>query len=53
MKLIDKLLSFSAPKYEKWDGKDGKMHLIKDENGNVIHHGGEAHQHEHCGSCGR
>ena len=27
------------------------MHLIKDENGNVIPHGGEAHQHEHCGSC--
>ena len=51
MKLIDKLLSFSVPKYEKGPGKDGKMHLIKDENGNVIPHGGEAHQHEHCGSC--
>ena len=47
MKLIDKLLSFSAPKYEKGPGKDGKMHLIKDENGNVIPHGGEAHQ-ENC-----
>ena len=27
------------------------MHLIKDENGNVIPHGGEAHQHEHCENC--
>ena len=33
------------------------MHLIKDENGNVIPHGQEAHshehqhEHEHCGSC--
>ena len=33
------------------------MHLIKDENGNVIPHGQEAHSHEHqhepehCGSC--
>ena len=36
------------------------MHLIKDENGNVIHHGGEGHHHdhdhdhghEHCHACG-
>lgn len=36
------------------------MHLIKDENGNVIPHGGEGHQHhhdhhdhhEHCAGCG-
>ena len=33
------------------------MHLIKDENGNVIPHGGDehhhdhSHNHEHCGSC--
>ena len=33
------------------------MHLIKDENGNVIPHGGDehhhdhGHNHEHCGSC--
>lgn len=53
MKLIDKLLSFSAQKYKKAHRKDGKMHLIKDENGNVIPHGGEHHhhEHEHCGSC--
>ena len=34
------------------------MHLIKDENGNVIPHGGEGHHHdhdhghEHCHACG-
>nr|WP_296005526.1 cobalt transporter [uncultured Blautia sp.] len=34
------------------------MHLIKDENGNVIPHGGEGHHHdhdhahEHCQACG-
>lgn len=32
------------------------MHLIKDENGNVIPHGSDHHHdhehgHEHCGSC--
>lgn len=37
--------------------KDGNMHLIKDENGNVIPHGSEGHHHdhehnhEHCHEC--
>lgn len=61
MKTIDKLLSFIAPIYKKGYRKDGKMHLIKDENGNVIPHGHDEHHHEHhdhehshdhCTSCG-
>ena len=51
-------MSFIVPKYQCGQGKDGNMHLIKDENGNVIPHGGEGHHHdhdhghEHCHACG-
>ena len=55
MNVIDKLLSFSAQKNKIAHRKDGKMHLIKDENGNVIPHGSDHHDHdhghEHCGNC--
>ena len=28
------------------------MHLIKDENGNLVQHGhADSHEHTHCGSC--
>ena len=45
------------PKPKNGRRKDRNMHLIKDENGNVIPHGGDehhhdhSHNHEHCGSC--
>lgn len=61
MSVIDKLLSFTVPIDKKAHRKDKKMHLIKDENGNVIPHGhGEEghhhheheHHHEHCSACG-
>lgn len=55
MCVIDKILSFSALGMKRRVQKGGNMHLIKDENGNVIPHGGEVHTHdhvhEHCGSC--
>ncbi len=47
MRIIDKLLSFIAPKYKNRRRKDWNMHLIKDENGNVIPHGGDDHHHDH------
>ncbi len=58
MRIIDKLLSFIASKYKNRRRKDWNMHLIKDENGNVIPHGGDdhhhdhGHTHEHCTNCG-
>ena len=42
------------PKPKNGRRKDRNMHLIKDENGNVIPHGSDGHHdhdHEHCHEC--